>query len=100
RRPDVNERYNLGGWPTTAALTPDGRVLNGGTYFGRDAMIVLLTQAADSWRDRAHEIRASADRRGPGGRGGADRGARLEPDAAAGPWLRSCLVDEFDVHNG
>ena len=22
RRPDVNERYNLGGWPTTAFLTP------------------------------------------------------------------------------
>src|SRR6266446_6066219 len=41
RRPDVNERYNLGGWPTTACLTPEGHVLNGGTYFGRDHMIAL-----------------------------------------------------------
>ena len=24
RRPDISERYNLGGWPTTAFLTPDG----------------------------------------------------------------------------
>ena len=24
RRPDINERYNLGGWPTTAFLTADG----------------------------------------------------------------------------
>ena len=25
RRPDVNERYNLEGWPTTALLTPSAR---------------------------------------------------------------------------
>ena len=24
RRPDVNARYNMGGWPTTAFLAPDG----------------------------------------------------------------------------
>src|SRR5688500_18233818 len=40
RRPDISERYNLGGWPTTAFLTPDGEVLGGGTFvaasrFGR-----------------------------------------------------------------
>jgi len=28
RRPDINERYNMGGWPTTAFLTPDGDVLD------------------------------------------------------------------------
>lgn len=27
RRPDVNERYNAGGWPTVAFLTPAGAVL-------------------------------------------------------------------------
>ena len=32
RRPDISERYALGGWPTTAFLTPDGEVLGGGTY--------------------------------------------------------------------
>ena len=29
RRPDVNERYNLEGWPTTALLTPSGEILTG-----------------------------------------------------------------------
>ena len=24
RRPDIDRRYNMGGWPTTAFLTPDG----------------------------------------------------------------------------
>src|SRR5512135_1803818 len=32
RMPDVNERYNMGGWPTTAVLTPTGEVLLGATY--------------------------------------------------------------------
>jgi uncharacterized protein YyaL (SSP411 family) len=32
RRPDVNARYNMGGWPTTAFLTPDGQILTGATY--------------------------------------------------------------------
>ncbi|MBV8264603.1 MAG: DUF255 domain-containing protein, partial [Candidatus Eremiobacteraeota bacterium] len=31
QRPDVNARYNMGGWPTTALLTPEGEVLYGGT---------------------------------------------------------------------
>ncbi|HEV2877948.1 MAG TPA: DUF255 domain-containing protein, partial [Candidatus Eremiobacteraceae bacterium] len=29
QRPDVNLRYNMGGWPTTALLTPEGEVLYG-----------------------------------------------------------------------
>ena len=32
RRPDINARYNMGGWPTTAFLTPDGDTLYGATY--------------------------------------------------------------------
>ena len=31
RRPDINERYNLGGWPTTVFLTERGDPLSGGT---------------------------------------------------------------------
>lgn len=32
RRPDINRRYNLGGWPTTAFLDDDGKIITGGTY--------------------------------------------------------------------
>ena len=44
RRPDVNERYNLGGWPTTAFLTPRGELMGGTTYVDRDQMVQLLAQ--------------------------------------------------------
>ena len=38
RRPDISERYSLGGWPTTAFLTPEGDVLGGGTYVERQRL--------------------------------------------------------------
>ena len=41
RRPDICERYSLGGWPTTAFLTPDGNLLGGGTYVDRERLADL-----------------------------------------------------------
>jgi uncharacterized protein YyaL (SSP411 family) len=32
KRPDVNRRYNMGGWPTTAFLDNEGKIITGGTY--------------------------------------------------------------------
>jgi len=55
-RPDVNRRYNMGGWPTTAFLTPDGEILNGATYIPPDAMRHYVTEVADVWRDKRSEL--------------------------------------------
>ena len=65
RRPDLNDRYNLGGWPTTVFLTSGADVLSGGTYFDRSSMIATLGHVADAYRDRADELaaRASSARR-------------------------------------
>ena len=49
RRPDINRRYNMGGWPTTAFLTPDGRPIGGGTYFPPEQMRQLLRDIKSSW---------------------------------------------------
>ncbi|HEY3885796.1 MAG TPA: DUF255 domain-containing protein [Vicinamibacterales bacterium] len=48
RRPDINERYNLGGWPTTAFLTPGGDVLAGGTFVPVDRMPGVLRRVLDA----------------------------------------------------
>jgi uncharacterized protein YyaL (SSP411 family) len=42
RRPDIDKRYNMGGWPSTVFLTPDGDVLTGGTYIPSTQMVSLL----------------------------------------------------------
>jgi len=55
-RPDVNRRYNMGGWPTTAFLTPDGEILNGATYIPPDAMRHYVAEVADVWRDKRGEL--------------------------------------------
>jgi uncharacterized protein len=56
RRPDINDRYNLGGWPTTAFLTPDGALLGGGTFVPADRMEGILRRVADAFDSRADEI--------------------------------------------
>jgi uncharacterized protein YyaL (SSP411 family) len=42
QRPDIDKRYNMGGWPSTAFLTPDGDIISGGTYIPPQQMAVLL----------------------------------------------------------
>ncbi len=44
RRPDIRERYNFGGYPTTAFLDADGEVIAGGTYIPPDQMRRTLGQ--------------------------------------------------------
>lgn len=50
RRPDVNDRYNQGGWPTIAVLFPDGRILTGATFLPPDALLSVLSRCLDFYR--------------------------------------------------
>ncbi len=53
RNPDINRRYNQGGWPTTAFLDPRGKLLAGATYIPPDTMRAAL--------ERISELYASHD---------------------------------------
>lgn len=56
QRPDINARYNMGGWPTTAFLTPAGEVMAGMTYVPPDQMKDILTQVSEYYRDNKASI--------------------------------------------
>lgn len=56
RRPDINERYNMGGWPTNVFLTPRGELIAGGTFFDIDTFRVLLSRVAQNWVERRSEV--------------------------------------------
>lgn len=63
-RPDVNARYNMGGWPTTAFLTPDGMTITGATYMPPEQMLRALDEIAgfyaankDTIAQRSAELR-------------------------------------------
>jgi uncharacterized protein len=56
RRPDINARYNMGGWPTTAFLAPDGSTLTGATYLPPAQMRLALDEIAEFYREHKAEI--------------------------------------------
>ena len=59
-RPDINQRYNMGGWPTTAFLTTSGDILTGATYMPPDQMADALTRVASYYRANQPEIAGRA----------------------------------------
>ena len=42
RHPDVNRRYNMGGWPTTAFLAASGDPITGATYMPPEQLLQAL----------------------------------------------------------
>jgi uncharacterized protein YyaL (SSP411 family) len=63
RRPDINDRFNLGGWPTTAFLTPKAQLLGGATYVARDQMKQLLVQLKHGYAANKAKIAEEITRR-------------------------------------
>jgi uncharacterized protein YyaL (SSP411 family) len=49
RNPQVRERYNMGGFPSTVFLTPDGEVLTGATFLGVDGFRGILDSVRRTW---------------------------------------------------
>ena len=60
-RPDINARYNMGGWPTTAFLTPDGMTITGATYLPPDQMTRVLDEIQMFYRTNKNEIAARSE---------------------------------------
>lgn len=101
QRPDVNRRYNLGGWPTTAFLTPTGELLTGGTYMPPPQLRGYLIQVSDAYHNSKPELLTKlaaleAQREQAGNARGAS--AKLAP-AIVAAILRDAQ-DDFDAVYG
>ena len=94
RRPDINERYNLGGWPTTAFLTPEGDLIGGGTFITADRMPGILLRVADALTSRAPEIDRA---RSASSRSTAAARATIRPELAQ---LVDAIFSTFDDECG
>ena len=55
RHPRVRERYNMGGFPTTAFLTPEGELLTGAGYLDVDGMRQVLESVRQMWADKGRD---------------------------------------------
>lgn len=57
RRPDIAERYNFGGSPTTAFLTPEGEVVSGGTYIPPEKLKPMLGKVREFYETNKASIK-------------------------------------------
>src|SRR5947209_5052516 len=58
KRPDVNRRYNMGGWPSTVFLDFEGKVITGGTYIPPQQMREVLRSVNDLYQKSKGKIRS------------------------------------------
>ncbi len=52
RHPRVRDRYNMGGFPSTVFLTPDGKLLTGAGYLGADSMRQVIDSVRTLWQEK------------------------------------------------
>ncbi|MCU4926105.1 DUF255 domain-containing protein [Halobacteria archaeon AArc-dxtr1] len=96
RRPRVRDRYNMGGFPSTVFLAPDGTLLTGAGYLDPDGMRQVLDSVAEMWAEKGADAgrvpRALRDDETPAGELTTDiEGAMLGQlddafDEVAGGW--------------
>jgi len=55
-RPDINLRYNVGGWPSTVFLTGHGGYIAGATYLPPDQLLAMLMEVQRAYRDQKPEV--------------------------------------------
>ncbi len=71
RNPQVRERYNMGGFPSTVFLTPEGKVLTGATFLGPDGFRGILDSVRETWDGKGEDAgsvpRALREAQPPGG---------------------------------
>jgi hypothetical protein len=90
RRPDISERYSLGGWPTTAFLTAEGQLIGGGTFVGLERMPSVLERVAEACGSQLDERSAAPSHAG------------VPTRESAGPSadLAALVFDTFDAEHG
>ncbi|MDQ6826044.1 MAG: DUF255 domain-containing protein [Candidatus Eremiobacteraeota bacterium] len=98
RRPDINARYNMGGWPTTALLAPDGSTLTGATYLPPRDMLRTLQNVQAFYRENTTQIRERLKQ--PATRPASDRvsGEALRPGMIAR--ILEEISDSYDGEYG
>ena len=102
RRPDINARYNMGGWPTTVFLTPEGDTLYGETYVPPPRMVALLDYIADLWNNGRDQIIAqTAEVRAQRAQAGAGDAAASDLDPETVQTVLRHITRQFDpVYGG
>jgi uncharacterized protein YyaL (SSP411 family) len=55
-RPDINARYNVGGWPSTVFLTGHGGYIAGATYLPADQLLAMLMEVQRAYQEQKPQL--------------------------------------------
>ena len=100
-RPDVNARYNVGGWPTTTFLTPHGGYIAGATYLPPDQFLAMLDEVRRAYSERKPELYEQGnDIRRQRREHAARVAAGQEPDASLVDAITRRVAGIYDPING
>lgn len=61
--PDINNRYNQGGWPSTVFLTPTGQIITGATYVPPDSLKDMMFKVIDAFKEMKFQEVVSEDKK-------------------------------------
>jgi len=110
RRPDINRRYNMGGWPSTGFLTASGEVITGATYVPPHAMLDALARVTEFYAAHKTEMGdpGSGARQADPARADRARAVSLptahsaeEPiEPGAVDWVLTRVIEAFDPLQG
>jgi uncharacterized protein YyaL (SSP411 family) len=93
RRPDLADRYALGGLPTTAFLNAQGVLVGGGTFIPAGRFGAVLQRVLDSWDTNAAIIESAVEPEAQ-----ADRA--VHESGAPQPDLTAIVYASFDEQHG
>jgi len=100
-RPDLNLRYNMGGWPSLAVLTPAGEVITGSTFLNKKDFKKFLVQCHLLYRNQKEEIQKRLQQVKEKGRqhiGGGSDTITIPPDII--PQVLKFLEKDYDAVYG
>ena len=100
QRPDINARYNMGGWPTTCFLTPSGEAIYGATYLAPSQMRSLMPQVVDVWASRRDELLQRMDEAKTETVAAGQAGHDSSLPANAVQDVANSIIRNFDPKNG
>jgi uncharacterized protein YyaL (SSP411 family) len=94
RRPRVRERYNMGGFPSTVFVTPEGDHIAGATFLDSEGFRQVLQRVRETWTEQGEDA-GQAPRAIQGGEPPAG-----EVSADIEALLAGQLGDKFDEDHG
>ena len=95
KRPDIDARYNLNGWPTLAFLAPNGKLLAAANYLPSEELKELLLNVYMEYEQRKEEIRSLPMEPSP-----ANTGAKVKPSKSQLSEITDGILSLADPVNG